>query len=108
MTGDDEFNSFASASDSIVNDVVGNGVQAQPEPEPHFEPASFLPYPFGVYKRQRHQVLVEVLAGITVSFAQVPESVAFAFVAGVPPAAALHASWVSGCHIAHSMVTSLS
>jgi MFS superfamily sulfate permease-like transporter len=38
----------------------------------------------------------EVLLGITICFAQVPESVAFAFMANIKPPVALHAAWVVG------------
>ena len=38
----------------------------------------------------------EALAGLTTSFAMVPETVAFAFVAGVNPLAGLYACFVGG------------
>jgi len=38
----------------------------------------------------------EVLLGVTVCFAQIPESVAFAFMAHIKPPIALHAAWVIG------------
>lgn len=38
----------------------------------------------------------EILLGITIGFAQVPDSVAFAFLAHVRPHVALHAAWVMG------------
>ncbi len=38
----------------------------------------------------------ELLSGITVALAQVPEAVAFAFVAGVPPIVGLQAAWING------------
>lgn len=38
----------------------------------------------------------EILLGITICFAQVPESVAFAFMAHIKPPVALHAAWVVG------------
>mmetsp|Transcript_54789 Transcript_54789/g.127888 ORF Transcript_54789/g.127888 Transcript_54789/m.127888 type:complete len:641 (+) Transcript_54789:45-1967(+) len=41
-------------------------------------------------------VTKEVLLGITIGFAQVPESVAFAFLAHVRPHVALHAAWIMG------------
>ena len=41
-------------------------------------------------------VKTEVLLGITICFAQVPESVAFAFMAHIKPPVALHAAWVVG------------
>ena len=61
---------------------------------------SFRPYPLSTYKRDRTQLLSELLAGLTVAFAQVPESVAFAFVAGVSPAQGLHAAWLVGITVA--------
>ncbi len=42
------------------------------------------------------RIRVEVLAGLTVSLALVPEAVAFAFVAGVPPLVGLHAAFIVG------------
>jgi len=38
----------------------------------------------------------EVLLGVTICFAQIPESVAFAFMANVKPPIALHAAWMVG------------
>jgi len=38
----------------------------------------------------------EVLLGITICFAQIPESIAFAYMANIKPAIALHAAWVVG------------
>lgn len=38
----------------------------------------------------------EVLASIVVCFAQIPESIAFAALAHVPPACGLHAAWIVG------------
>ena len=45
---------------------------------------------------QAEFVKTEVLLGITICFAQVPESVAFAFMAHIKPPVALHAAWVVG------------
>ena len=39
---------------------------------------------------------VEILAGLTVSLALVPEAVAFAFVAGVDPLVGLYAAFIVG------------
>merc|ERR1712232_917325 len=41
-------------------------------------------------------VTKEVLNGLTIGFAQIPESVAFAFLANVKPPIALHAAWMVG------------
>ena len=43
-----------------------------------------------------HRVKVEVLAGLTVALALVPEAVAFAFVAGVDPLVGLYAAFIVG------------
>ena len=43
-----------------------------------------------------HRIRVEVLAGITVALALVPEAVAFAFVAGVHPLVGLYAAFIVG------------
>jgi hypothetical protein len=45
---------------------------------------------------QAEFVKTEVLLGITICFAQVPESVAFAFMAHIKPPVALHAAWIVG------------
>ena len=42
------------------------------------------------------QVSVEILSGLTVSLALVPEAVAFAFVAGVAPLVGLYAAFIVG------------
>ena len=42
------------------------------------------------------RIRIEVLAGLTVALALVPEAVAFAFVAGVPPLAGLYAAFIVG------------
>jgi SulP family sulfate permease len=41
-------------------------------------------------------VLKEAMLGVSIGFAQVPESVAFAFLANVKPPIALHAAWMVG------------
>ncbi len=43
-----------------------------------------------------HRIKVEVLAGITVALALIPEAVAFAFVAGVHPLVGLYAAFIVG------------
>lgn len=50
------------------------------------EPMTFTP----------HRIKVEVLAGLTVALALVPEAVAFAFVAGVEPLVGLYAAFIVG------------
>lgn len=42
------------------------------------------------------RIRLEALCGITVALAQVPEAVAFSFVAGVPPTVGLTAAWIMG------------
>lgn len=44
-----------------------------------------------------HVARLEILCGITVALAQVPEAVAFSFVAGVDPYVGLTAAWIIGC-----------
>jgi len=44
----------------------------------------------------REYVTREVLLGITIAFAQIPESVAFAYMANIKPPIALHAAWMVG------------
>ncbi|KAA0150363.1 hypothetical protein FNF29_05375 [Cafeteria roenbergensis] len=55
-----------------------------------------MPYHPSVYVGDARQVLREVLAGLTVAFAQVSDSIAFAFIAGVGPLLGLHAAWIIG------------
>ena len=55
-----------------------------------------MPYHPSVYKNDLAQMQTEFFAGVTVAFAQVSESVAFAFIAGVPPLTGLHAAWIIG------------
>ncbi len=43
--------------------------------------------------RQKHNLKNDLLSGLTVSFALVPEAVAFAFVAGVDPTVGLWAAF---------------
>ena len=42
------------------------------------------------------QIKADILSGVTVALALVPEAVAFAFVAGVPPVVGLHAAFILG------------
>ena len=51
---------------------------------------------FDLILRQRHNLKNDLLSGLTVSFALVPEAVAFAFVAGVDPAIGLWAAFFVG------------
>jgi SulP family sulfate permease len=44
----------------------------------------------------KEYIIREVLLGTTIGFAQVPESVAFAFLANVAPPIALHSAWMVG------------
>ena len=60
------------------------------------------PYPLSVYKKDYIQIKNEILVGIVVGCAQVPESVAFAFLAGVDPGVGLHAAWIIGFIVAFS------
>ena len=64
------------------------------------EPWHILPYHPSVYKSNKAQLLNEVAAGVTVAFAQVSDSVAFAFIAGVGPLLGLHAAWIIGLSLA--------
>ena len=38
----------------------------------------------------------QILSGLTVALAQVPEAVSFSFVAGVDPIVGLHSAWIMG------------
>ena len=46
--------------------------------------------------KQKVDYKIEILAGLTVALALVPEAVAFAFIAGVPPLTGLYAAFVMG------------
>ncbi|MFT6101885.1 MAG: SulP family sulfate permease [Candidatus Endobugula sp.] len=51
---------------------------------------------FSIITNNTHNVKNDVLSGITVAFALVPEAVAFAFVAGVEPMVGLYAAFMMG------------
>ncbi len=61
-----------------------------------WQPWHILPYHPSVYKRDLVQLKDEVFAGLAVAFAQVSDSIAFAFIAGVGPLLGLHAAWIIG------------
>merc|ERR1719454_2548374 len=44
----------------------------------------------------KHNVKLEMLCGVTVSLAQVPEAVAFALLAGLSPAIGVNSAWIIG------------
>jgi len=50
----------------------------------------------GGYALDTKTITKEVMCGITVSIAQVPEAVSFSFVAGVDPVVGLTAAWIIG------------
>ena len=52
-----------------------------------------------------NRVKIEILAGLTVALALVPEAVAFAFVAGVHPLVGLYAAFIVGPLSKHRCVT---
>ena len=53
----------------------------------------FMAETFTYYKANPRVLWKEVISGFTVAIMQVPESIAFAFVAGVPPVSGLHATF---------------
>jgi len=55
-----------------------------------------MPYPPKHYMANKQQIVSEVLAGLAVAFAQLSDSIAFSFIAGVPPEQGLHAAWIIG------------
>jgi len=64
---------------------------------------NFIDYIFGVendYSQQQtavvRQITIDLLTGLTVSLALVPEAIAFAFVAGVEPLVGLYAAFIIG------------
>lgn len=55
--------------------------------------AKFLKGTYTYYKANPRTLFQEVISGFTVAIMQVPESIAFSFVAGVPPLSGLQATW---------------
>eukprot|EP00531_Pseudo-nitzschia_arenysensis_P012206 CAMPEP_0116130882 /NCGR_PEP_ID=MMETSP0329-20121206/8710_1 /TAXON_ID=697910 /ORGANISM="Pseudo-nitzschia arenysensis, Strain B593" /LENGTH=686 /DNA_ID=CAMNT_0003625277 /DNA_START=118 /DNA_END=2178 /DNA_ORIENTATION=- len=53
----------------------------------------FLADSYSFYRANPKTLYKEVISGFTVAIMQVPESIAFSFVAGVPPISGLHATW---------------
>ncbi len=53
----------------------------------------FLADSYSFYRANPKILYKEVISGFTVAIMQVPESIAFSFVAGVPPISGLHATW---------------
>jgi len=51
---------------------------------------------FSLIRKSRAGLKNDVLSGLTVALALVPEAVAFAFVAGVDPLVGLHAAFMVG------------
>ena len=60
------------------------------------QPWHILWYHPSVYKSNIPQLLNEMAAGLTVAFAQVSDSLAFSYIAGVGPLLGLHAAWIIG------------
>lgn len=50
----------------------------------------------GEWPRDAGLAMRELLLGMTIGFAQIPESVAFAYLANIKPPVALHAAWMVG------------
>ncbi len=55
--------------------------------------ANFLRGTYTFYKANPNILFQEILSGFTVAIMQVPQSIAFSFVAGVPPLSGLQATW---------------
>jgi len=53
----------------------------------------FLGDTYSFYRKNPNVLYKEVISGFTVAIMQVPESIAFSFVAGVPPLSGLQATW---------------
>mmetsp|Transcript_6031 Transcript_6031/g.19690 ORF Transcript_6031/g.19690 Transcript_6031/m.19690 type:complete len:811 (-) Transcript_6031:397-2829(-) len=80
--------------------LVPASVDADASEEDTFDSSQIRPYPLQHYWDNREQVKNEMLAGLTVGFAQVTESIAFAFLAGLPPDKGMNACWIVGLTIA--------
>jgi len=74
----------------VTNELrhVGKGAAAAPK-----FTSNFLLDTFSFYRANPRTLFKEVLSGFTVAIMQVPESIAFSFVAGVPPLSGLQATW---------------
>lgn len=59
-----------------------------------------MPKIFGYAREWSHDPRIEVLAGLVVALALIPEAIGFSVMAGVPPAVGLYASVVIACVIA--------
>eukprot|EP00986_Skeletonema_menzelii_P012168 scaffold6576_cov139-Skeletonema_menzelii.AAC.1 len=55
--------------------------------------SKFLKGSYAFYRANPNILFREILSGFTVAIMQVPESIAFSFVAGVPPLSGLQATW---------------
>ena len=55
--------------------------------------AHFLADTYKFYRGNKRVLYKEIVSGFTVAIMQVPESIAFSFVAGVPPLSGLQATW---------------
>lgn len=53
----------------------------------------FIKDTFEFYKQDPHLFMSEVISGFTVAIMQIPESIAFSFIAGVPPLSGLHSTF---------------
>ncbi|MFV1995184.1 MAG: SulP family inorganic anion transporter, partial [Verrucomicrobiales bacterium] len=51
---------------------------------------------FDIFTKKRGNLKDDVLSGLTVALALVPEAIAFSFVAGVPPLSGLYAAFFMG------------
>ena len=68
--------------------IYANGIISAPS-----FTANFLKGTYTFYKANPNTLFREILSGFTVAIMQVPESIAFSFVAGVPPLSGLQATW---------------
>ena len=68
--------------------IYGKGVASAPS-----FTSKFLQGTYSFYRANPNILFREILSGFTVAIMQVPESIAFSFVAGVPPLSGLQATW---------------
>jgi len=68
--------------------IYGKGVASAPS-----FTSKFLKGTYSFYRANPNILFREILSGFTVAIMQVPESIAFSFVAGVPPLSGLQATW---------------
>lgn len=79
---------------SKLSDAASSKPSLHPEDDPAFYNTWKLILSLPVNKAKAQALFREVMSGVTVALAQVPEAVAFSFTAGVSPIIGLQAAWL--------------